>query len=84
MAVFDITDYILGPRNRLSEVISWLDENVGEYYGRGEDPVVRVGSGWEIITQREYENTEEFTIISWAVDITDPVKSSHFALVWVK
>lgn len=86
MAVIDISEHIFGNRNRLTEIINWLNENVGEYYGRGEDPVIRVGSGWEIVTQREYETEteEEFTIISFAVDITDPAKASHFALVWVK
>lgn len=80
MAVFDITKYILSEKNGLHGIKSWLEHNVGPYYGRGEDPVVDIGSGWEILIYREH--SAEGISIGWQVDITDSEKSVLFALTW--
>ena len=58
----------------------WLTENVGEYYGRGEDPVVHVGQGWEIRVTRVLEPISKDLHVGWEVDITDNEKSMLFAL----
>jgi hypothetical protein len=99
MAVFDITPLILGHaesiwdrgesrRNKLSEVRAWLNDHVGEYYGKGEDPILDIGSGWEIFVMHNGKigrpRDDEDSVITWHLDITDSAKSTHFALVWVK
>ena len=89
MAVFDISRRIFGsskdPYNHLPDIVEWLSENVGEYYGKGEDPVLRIGSGWQISTSREPYYDEESgggVIVSFHLDITDEQKSTLFALKW--
>lgn len=82
MAVFDITERIVSwGKNDLLAIRAWLGEHVGEYYGRGEDPIIDIGSGWEIGILRE-QDKDKNTIISWYVDITDEEKSVMYALVW--
>lgn len=81
MAVLDISEFILGNRNRLPEIVNWLTEHVGPLYGRGDDPVVHIGSGWEIIAVREVDPDENY-IIGWSVDITNPELSTLFALTF--
>lgn len=95
MAVFDITHLILGSpdiydrnhRNKFKHVKEWLAKNVGEYYGRGEDPITDVGSGWEIFVLQngklERARDDEDVCITWNVDITDEDKSVLFALKWL-
>lgn len=89
MAVFDISRKLFGtskdPYNHLPDIVAWLSENVGEYYGKGEDPVIRIGSGWEIYATRNPYDDEDGTggvIISFHLDITDEAKSTLFALKW--
>lgn len=84
MALFDVGEVILGRINRLPDMIAWLEANVGKKYGRGEGDVVFIGSGWEMIKYTEKDQYGDPSIIGWAVDITDPIAASHFALVWVK
>lgn len=81
MALFDISEHILGNRNRLPEIINWLTDNVGPFYGRGDDPVTHIGSGWEIVVVRDID-WEENHVISWSVDISDPELSVLFALTF--
>lgn len=82
MSAFDITDFIVinGRPGRL-EMVNWLGENVGEYYGPGEAPVMHIGSGWEMLV--EYVDTNGDTRISFVVDITNDAKAAHFALKWI-
>ena len=81
MPQFDITQHILAPRNRLPEITQWLTDNVGPFYGRGEDPVMQIGSGWEISVVRDVDHDENI-VIGWSVDITDESKSILFALTF--
>jgi hypothetical protein len=96
MATFDITPLILGGRSSiwdrsrrdtLPALRTWLSEHVGEYYGRGDDPVVDIGSGWEIVVLRNGKRTQPTeivdTVVTWELDITDEEKSVLFALRWV-
>lgn len=98
MAVFDITHCILGHatsiwdrgesrQNRLVELRSWLNNNVGEYYGRGDDPVLDIGSGWEIFVMHNGKigrpPDNEDSVTTWHLDITDEAKSTLFALTWI-
>ena len=100
MAVFDITKNILNTegfdplyrapieaRSEMQNLVAWLSEHVGTFYGGGEDNIKRIGSGWEIFTlyngkpkAPEWEDSE----VTWHVDITDEQKSLLFALKWVK
>jgi len=103
MAVFNITPSILGfareydpyargtIRSALSEIEDWLEENVGEYCGPGNDGVndnvISIGHGWEVFSlyngkpaRPEYEDAE----VTWHVDITNEQKSLLFALKWIK
>lgn len=83
MAIIDITQHILDTRNLRKDIVTWLVEHVGPYYGRGDHPVIDVGSGWEIVVQYEQgEDPGDDIIIGWAVDITDEAKSTMFALRW--
>ncbi len=81
MAQIDISEYILASRNRLPEIINWLTEHVGPFYGRGEDPITHIGSGWEIIVVRDIDWEENY-ITNWAVDISSPELSTLFALTF--
>lgn len=82
MPVVDITHHILmNGRTRRKEITDWLTEHVGQYYGPGEDTVLSIGSGWEMIVVRERDDDDN-NIISWAVDITDEEKAAMFILRW--
>ena len=91
MASVDITHHILGfkpgdwhlGRNRKNEIVSWLNDNVGEYYGHGEHPVTDIGSGWEIVVlgSVNVDGVAEYEL-GWAVDFADDSKATMFALVW--
>lgn len=97
MAVFDISHIILGGGRedlytrqvpaRFKILKEWLNENVGEYYGRGEDPVTDVGSGWEAFVlrngSREQPKDDEDCVVSWHIDIADDEKATLFALKWL-
>lgn len=100
MAVFDITSNILNiegfdplyrvpieHRSGMQNLVAWLSEHVGTFYGGGDGNVKRIGSGWEIFalyngkTQApEWEDCE----VKWYVDIADEAKSTLFALKWTK
>ena len=83
MAIIDISDLVLDngwPLHR-KRIITWLVDNVGEHYGRGDDTVVEVGAGWEIVVERIWDHDDNM-IIGWAVDITDPQLSTVFALTF--
>jgi hypothetical protein len=102
MAVFDITHSILAQRGEwnpydrsgvsraLCKIEDWLEENVGEYCGGGNDGVndnvIAIGLGWELFSlyngkpkRPEYEDAE----VTWHVDITDEQKSVLFGLKWL-
>ena len=108
MPIFDVTDIVTGlgrdPSNPYSRpdrfknivtLVEWLKENVGEYYGTGEDhttpddvqdnrgsSVIRIGSGWEII--RDWRGDPNgYVEVWWKIDITDEAKASFFALKWI-
>lgn len=77
----DISDHIFNQgRKGLSDLIEWLDLHVGEYYGIGDHPVMRIGSGWEIVSVEEF--VPEGISIHWEVDITDEKKYTFFVLRW--
>lgn len=81
MPVAYLNDHIFDRgKKRLEDIINWLDKNVGEYYGIGEHPVMRIGSGWEI--RSEEELVSEGISISWVVDITDEKKFMLYVLTW--
>ena len=83
MAVFDITSRIISwGKNDMLAIRDWLSKNVGEFYGKGEDPIIFIGLGWEIGILRERDEEQEHTLVSWYVDITDEEKSIMYALVW--
>jgi hypothetical protein len=77
-------------------LVNWLSENVGEYYGTGEDHTtpddyrdnsgsskIRIGSGWEIV--RDWRGDPDgYVEVCWKLDITDEAKASFFALKWVE
>lgn len=102
MAVFDVTGIVLsisdvmpwdrsGHRQRnMWELVHWLSDNVGEYYGRGNEETctVRVGLGWEIFAlynnKREQPSPDHDCTVSWCVDITDEAKATLFALKWIR
>jgi hypothetical protein len=69
-------------------MIEWLTENVGEYYGRGEGNVTRIGCGWEMFTLYNGKSREptayEDAVVTYHIDITDEAKSTLFALKWIK
>ena len=81
MPEINISDHIFtGGKRDLSNIIDWLGDNVGEYYGIGDHPVMRIGAGWEIKSIEEW--VEEGISIHWVVDITDEQKAMLFALKW--
>lgn len=108
MAVFDITNIVTGiqgeydPTARpdrfknIAGLVDWLKENVGEYYGTGEDhttpddvqnnsgtSVIRIGNGWQI--ERDWRgDLHGYVEVWWKLDITDEIKASFFALKWIK
>ena len=107
MPVFDITStvtrsdsvYDRGGRRfkNIMELVDWLNENVGEYYGPGEDhtqedhesnansgsSAIRIGAGWEII--RDWRGDPNgYVEVWWKLDITNEAKATLFALKWVK
>jgi hypothetical protein len=99
MAIFNITSNLLNahagydPYNRdpitlrsaFKDIREWLEDNVGEFYGPGDDNVIYIGAGWEMfklydgqVTAHPYSDTS----VTWHVDITDEAKAVHFALTW--
>jgi hypothetical protein len=103
MAIFNITPNILNhareydPYARgtissaLSQIEDWLEENVGEYCGPGNDGfsdnVVSIGLGWEVFSLYNGKPTRPDRMdaeVTWHVDITDEQKSVLFALRWTE
>ncbi len=97
MAVFDITDLVINFRRqsiydrsgpKLGDIIDWLKDNVGEFYGPGDGVVSKIGSGWEILRFYNGKPIEpayhEDAVVTWHVDITDEAKSTLFALKWIR
>ena len=107
MPVFDVTsavahsDSIWDRSDRrfknIKALVDWLTENVGDYYGRGEDhtedtshlthhhgnAVLHIGSGWQL--ERDWKGDPDgYVEVWWKVDITDEAKATLFALKWVK
>lgn len=85
-AIIDITSHIVeGGKPRRMEIVEWLEENCGEYYGRGEGDVTHVGKGWEIRVIRDDINIdgEEYSRSRWVVDIDDGAVGLLFILRWV-
>lgn len=86
MPVFDITDNFIAGRNLRSELVHWLDQNVGEYHGRGEGSTVAIGHGWEMFVMRDHSREQAPMnvdyVVTWHVDITDPSLAAMFALRW--
>ena len=101
MPVFDIGSIVMfsesvydrPPGSNLTKLVGWLTENVGEYYGSGEDSIarisrqgssaIRIGSGWEIIKDWKGD-PDGYVEVWWKLDITDEQKAMLFALKWVK
>jgi hypothetical protein len=91
MAIFDISHVIVDLdgqwyRERdlpsIHVLIDWLEEHVGQYYGVGDRPVLRIGSGWEIIAKTE-RDADGYSTFGYLIDITDEQASIHFALRWL-
>jgi len=103
MSVFDITRVVtqtehIYDRDRsknLVNLVKWLHEHVGPFYGSGEDhtaedadnngsglSVIRIGNGWEI--SREWKGDPHgYVEVWWKLDITDDAKATLFALKWM-
>jgi hypothetical protein len=103
MAVFNVTPNILNHAREydpffrgtissaLAQIEDWLEENVGEYCGPGNDGfndnVISIGYGWEIFSlyNGKPERPDNMDAeVTWHVDISDEQKSILFALKWVK
>ena len=106
MPVFDVTsvvahsDSIWDRSDRrfknIRAMVDWLTENVGDYYGRGEDythdpeaevkkgsDLLHIGSGWQL--ERDWKGDPDgYVEVWWKVDITDEAKATLFALKWIK
>ena len=73
-------------RSRMGMLVTWLAENVGPFYGSGQDNVKRIGSGWEIYVLyngHPVAPDNEDCEVTWHIDITDEAKSTLFALKWI-
>lgn len=67
-------------RTRELEITKWLTEHAGPYYGKGTIPVIKIGSGWEmLVEQRTGFDGPGFDLF---VDITDGEIATMFALRW--
>lgn len=65
----------------MDRLTAWLQENVGGWYPVNcEDPVVRVGDGWEIRSERWH--TDEGIASRWILDITDEKKFVLYCMRW--
>ena len=66
------------------QMISWLEENVGEYYGEVEqtDSRAYTGNGWEWGTRQEtvFTNTGVGVQTTWFVKIDDEAADTMFRL----
>lgn len=71
MPVADISDIVFDQgRPGLNRLMVWLEENVGKRYQIStQDPVVRMGLGWEIRTYR-FDTTEGIAS-GWELEIED-------------
>jgi hypothetical protein len=68
--------------SRLDDLVHWLDENVGEAYGRGEGDVWRVGHGWEIVAKKIGDGFDDYQIVNIVLDINDGPKATWAAMMW--
>jgi len=68
------------------QMISWLEENVGEYYGEVEQDRSRVytGAGWEWGTRQETVYLHAYAVgkvqTTWFVKIDDEAAATMFRL----
>ena len=80
--IIDITEQIFtGNRvNVKKQMISWLEKNVGEYYGEvtGENPSFHIGSGWK--WGANSERVDDRYMTTWFVDIADETVATMFRL----
>jgi hypothetical protein len=80
--IIDISEQVLsGNRvNVKKQMISWLEENIGEYYGEvtEEHRGAYVGSGWEWGAKSEV--VDDRYITTWFVDIADERAATMFIL----
>jgi hypothetical protein len=102
MPVFNITTAILNHRREydpyarntvssaLCRIEDWLEENVGEYCGPGNDGfndnVISIGYGWEVFSLYNGKPTRPDRMdaeVTWHVDISDEQKAILFALKWI-
>ena len=94
MQVIDITKYVVptrtDPDNGLSGIVTWLNDNVGEWDGHilnRTSYIVREGAGWSIRTRRNGKDVDDnnpsgYAVITWHVHIKDDEKATLFALRW--
>ncbi len=68
--------------NRLDDLVHWLDDNVGETYGRGEGDVWRVGHGWEIVAKKLSGGFDDYETVNIVLDIDDGPKATWAAMMW--
>lgn len=105
MPVFDITHAVTRTDSvwdrsdkrykNIKEIVNWLGDHVGAYYGTGADhvleqndtirhgtAVLHVGSGWQL--ERDWRGDPNgYVEVWWRVDITDEAKATLFALTWI-
>ena len=68
------------------QMISWLEQNVGEYYGEVEQDRSRVytGAGWEWGTRQETVYVHAYAVgkvqTTWFVKIDDEAAATMFSL----
>ena len=88
--IIDVTHVMLGdpptrtrPGGRIvrEAIRTWLEENVGQYYGEDNqvDKSVSIGSGWEFGTYSIPNRANDISI-SWQVNIADERLALMFTL----
>ena len=68
----------------LEEVIQWLIDNVGPYYGPGEGNVAKIGSGWELVMggDLDCDGFVEVESMKYYVDLNNSKNATWFAMQW--
>lgn len=89
--IIDVTHVMLGdppthrrPGGKIARLAirTWLEENVGEYYGRETDSITsdrEIGAGWEFGSSCE-DDGKGYLKIGWIVDIADEQLATMFML----
>lgn len=88
--IVDITHHMFKfpqRNNDLGKIRSWLEENVGPYYGPGTNDdhsrdIWAIGKGWQIEVIKTQTDVDSYDIANVVVDIDDGPKATWFAMMW--